>query len=189
MAVNIIFVGPPGSGKGTQGSILSKKYQIPVISTGDILRKEVSEKTDLGLKVASFMEQGILVPDIFILAIVENTLNSIDRKNGFILDGFPRSMEQAVYLNDIFKKIDIFLTGVFYFDLKESLLIERLLKRAELEGRTDDTLPVIKNRLIVFREKTAPLLTYYSDLNLLTKIDTDTSIETVTNSIVNGIFR
>ncbi|MBE9177477.1 adenylate kinase [Oculatella sp. LEGE 06141] len=171
----LIFLGPPGAGKGTQAQTLAKSCSIPHISTGDILRAAVAQKTDLGLKAQSYMEQGELVPDVLIIDLVRERLNQTDVKQGWILDGFPRTVGQAVSLDDMLKEINQTCDGVINFDVPDEILVTRLLGR----GRLDDTESVIRHRLEVYREQTAPLIAFYRDRQQLVSVDGNQPIEAV----------
>ena len=188
MLLNILLIGAPGSGKGTQGSLISDSFGISVVSTGDILRQEVLLKTPLGLKAQEFMNAGLLVPDACLLDIISSNLQSKECQAGFILDGFPRNIDQAVYLDSLLKKINKSLHHVFFFDIDTSILVDRILKRAVVENRSDDTEVTIKNRLSVFTEKTLPILSYYENQNILRKINANNTVEAVKDLIFDYIY-
>jgi len=185
--VILILMGPPGAGKGTQSQRLIDKLSIIQISTGDILRKAVSEETELGLEAKKFMSAGNLVPDEVVIGIIEERIQEADCANGFILDGFPRTTEQADSLDNILQKLGKKISYAIYFDVPEKELIVRLLKRSEIESRSDDNLETIKNRLKVFKEKTEPLLEYYRERGVLQFIDGTGKMEEVTSRI-NKLF-
>ncbi len=159
--MNLIFMGAPGSGKGTQAGFVYERMGIAQISTGELLRKAVKNQTEEGYKAKAYMDKGDLVPDEIMLEIIKNQIIRKNYKKGFILDGFPRTEDQAraldVILNDISKEID----RVLFFDVDDKELINRLLKRSKNEGRTDDNMKVIQNRLKIFRDKTKLVLNYY----------------------------
>ncbi len=159
--MNLIFMGAPGAGKGTQAAILCDRFNIPKISTGDILREAVENKIDFREKVNSFIDKGKLVPDDIVVDIIRERIIQEDCKAGFLLDGFPRNHIQAEALDKILAENDIEIDKVVYFDVDHANLMKRLLKRSELEGRSDDNEASIENRLNVFHTSTKPLLNYY----------------------------
>jgi adenylate kinase len=171
----LIFLGPPGAGKGTQAQRLAHLSNLPHISTGDILRSAVAQKTDLGLKARSYMEQGELVPDQLILDLVRQRLSQFDTQVGWILDGFPRNVDQAAFLDEIDQSCD----HVVNLEVPDEVLIDRLLKRK----RPDDTEEVIRRRLEVYREETAPLIDLYRDRQQLVSINGNQPVESVTTDL------
>ncbi|WAL61094.1 adenylate kinase [Thermocoleostomius sinensis] len=175
----LIFLGPPGAGKGTQAYALAQAQQIPHISTGDILRTAVALKTELGEKAQAYMDKGELVPDHLILEMVRDRLGYDDVKAGWILDGFPRTVTQATFLDDLLNDLHQSCDWVVNFDVPDEVLVERLLGR----GRKDDTEEVIRNRLSVYREQTAPLIDFYRERNKLVSVDGNQSIETVSAAL------
>ena len=177
-------MGPPGAGKGTQAKILSDQYNLVHLSTGDILRTEIDNQTTLGLDAKNYMDQGLLVPDEVLLSMMENTLTNL-KESGIILDGFPRTIPQAEGLDAIFKKLDLNIDIVINIYVDKEILINRLIKRAEDSGRSDDTKEVIVNRQNVYLELTAPLLEFYK--NTVINVDGDGTIEEVTQRILSAI--
>lgn len=157
--MRLVLLGPPGAGKGTQAAILSEKLGVPAISTGDLFRANIGQGTPLGVEAKKYIDAGELVPAEITNNMVRARLAEPDAANGFLLDGFPRSVEQARELEAILKDLDTQLDGVLSFDIDEDVVVERMLAR----GRADDTEDVIRNRLRVYREETAPLLDYYAD--------------------------
>lgn len=157
--MRIVLLGPPGAGKGTQAVKLADKLGIPQISTGDLFRHNISNGTALGLKAKKYLDAGDLVPASLTNELVDDRLNESDVAAGFILDGFPRSVEQAGALHDMLERRSLKLDAVVEFRVPEDELVERLKGR----GRADDTEDVIRNRFKVYRDETAPLLDYYSD--------------------------
>lgn len=175
----LIFLGPPGAGKGTQANLLASTCAIPHISTGDILRSAVAQKTDLGLKAQSYMDQGELVPDQLMLSLICDRLKQSDTKHGWILDGFPRTVAQASFLDELLSEISQRYDFVLNLDVPDEVLIERLLGR----GRSDDTEETIRRRLNVYREQTAPLIDFYRARDQLLLIDGNQSVKAVTETL------
>ncbi len=157
--MRIVLLGPPGAGKGTQAQKLADKLGVPQISTGDLFRFNISNGTELGLEAKKYLDAGDLVPATLTNALVDDRLDHEDTAGGFILDGFPRSVEQAKALDEMLEKRNLALDAVLEFRVPEEELVSRLKGR----GRADDTEDVIRNRFKVYRDETAPLLDYYSD--------------------------
>jgi len=162
--VRVVLLGPPGAGKGTQAVKLSEKLGIPQISTGDLFRKNISEGTPLGVEAKRYLDAGDLVPSELTNKLVEDRIEQPDAVDGFILDGYPRSVEQARAFDEMLKNHNTKLDAVLEFAVSEEELLERLKSR----GRADDTEEVIHNRMQVYRDETEPLLEYYSRNNLQT---------------------
>ena len=162
--MRVVLLGPPGAGKGTQAQKLSEKLGIPQISTGDLFRKNIGENTPLGVEAKRYLDAGDLVPSELTNKLVEDRISQPDAVDGFILDGYPRSVEQAKALDEMLKKRDTKLDAVLEFAVSE----EELFKRLKGRGRADDTEEVIHNRMQVYRDETQPLLEYYKDNNLQT---------------------
>jgi adenylate kinase len=158
----VVLLGPPGAGKGTQALKLSEKLGIPQISTGDLFRKNISEGTPLGIEAKRYLDAGDLVPSELTNKLVEDRIEQPDAVDGFILDGYPRSVEQARAFDEMLKNHNTKLDAVLEFAVSEQELLERLKSR----GRADDTEEVIHNRMQVYRDETEPLLEYYSHNNL-----------------------
>ena len=183
--MNLILFGPPGAGKGTQADFLINKYNIVQISTGDMLREEVKLGTELGKAAKSIMDKGNLVSDEIIISMIERRIIKPDCKNGFILDGFPRTLQQAIDLDNILNKLNIHIDKVIEINVKENVLLERITKRA-LESkltRDDDNSEILKNRIVVYKKDTLPVLKYYKNLNKLYSIDGMQSVERVSKDI------
>lgn len=171
----LIFLGAPGAGKGTQAQFIAQSQQIPHISTGDILRSAVAQQTELGKKAQSYMDKGELVPDQLILDLVEERLSQPDTATGWILDGFPRTTVQAKFLDELLHRMDQRCDYVVNFEVPDEAIIARLLGR----GRKDDTEPVIRHRLDVYREQTAPLIDFYQSRNQLVTVNGHQAIHQV----------
>ena len=181
MKKKLLFIGPPGAGKGTQANLFCSKYGLDHLSTGDLLRDEVSSGSDLGLQASEIMNKGELVSDELVLSIVEGRLDNI--KKGWLLDGFPRNVSQANALKNLLEKINHPLEAVISIQIADDVLIKRLLAR----GREDDNEEVIVNRLKVYREKTSPLIDLYSKQGLLVEIDGNADIDVVFSCIENAL--
>ena len=172
MKKHLLFLGPPGAGKGTQAALISN-----FSSTGELLRKEVDLKSDLGIKIKEIINSGKLVDDNLVLEIVKKNL--LTKNNGWILDGYPRNLSQANSLNKVLNELRQPLEKVFYLDVKSNVLINRLLKR----GRSDDNEKTIKTRLNIYKETTQPLIGYYKELKILEYIDGDRDLNTISEDI------
>ena len=181
MKKKLLFIGPPGAGKGTQANLFCKKYGLDHLSTGDLLRDEVSSGSELGLKASEVMNKGELVSDELVLSIVERRLLSIN--NGWLLDGFPRNVNQAHSLSKLLEKIGQQLEAVISIKITDDYLIKRLLAR----GREDDNKKVIINRLKIYKEKTAPLIDLYSKQGILMDIDGNAEIDVVFSCIEKAL--
>jgi adenylate kinase len=156
--VRVVLLGPPGAGKGTQAEKLAEKLGIPQISTGELFRQNIGDGTKLGLEAKRYLDAGDLVPSDLTNQLVDDRLDHADAANGFILDGYPRSVEQAKALHDMLERRGTDIDAVLEFRVSEDELFQRLKAR----GRADDTEDVIRNRMKVYRDETAPLLEYYS---------------------------
>jgi adenylate kinase len=173
--MRIIFLGPPGSGKGTQAKLLAERLGVPAISTGEILRAAVREGTPLGLQAKAVMEAGELVSDDLMISLIRARLSQPDAAQGFILDGFPRTVEQAEALERLLMSVSAGngspITAVLNLSVPETVLVDRLHGRSMAEGRADDRSDTILERLRVYRQKTEPLAGYYRDRKLLMDVD------------------
>lgn len=212
--MKLILLGPPGAGKGTQAAGIVDKYKIPHISTGDIFRQNINENTPLGLKAKDYMNKGLLVPDELVIEIVENRLKEPDAQNGFLLDGFPRTVNQAIALDKALSGMDSQLDKVINIEVDKELLVERVVGRRicktcgatfhvsfnkpkvdgicdvcgdELYQRADDTLETVSKRIEVYQSETKPLIDYYTEKGLLVTVDGQIGIENVFNEIVKAL--
>jgi adenylate kinase len=210
--MNIVFLGPPGAGKGTQAKILIERYGIPQVSTGDMLREHRAKGTELGKKAQEYMDKGQLVPDEIILGMVKERLSQPDCQKGFILDGFPRTVAQAEALDKLLSEMGKKLDFALALIVPDDLLVERLTGRrtckncgmmyhikykppkvegkcdvcgGELYQRPDDNEETVRNRLEVYHEQTAPLIEYYKIKGILREIDGSKSIEEITQEIIS----
>ena len=171
--MNLLLLGPQGSGKGTQARRISAEYGIPHIATGDKLRAAIASGTPLGLEVKPILDRGELVPDELIIDLIRERLDEPDAADGFVLDGFPRTMGQADALDSMLREIGRELTVVFALQVSDEICIERLLKRARQEQRPDDTPEAIRRRLELYHRETEPLIEHYRTLGVLIPIHAD----------------
>lgn len=183
MSTRLLIIGPPGAGKGTQANAIAQRHGIPAISTGDIFRANIQGQTELGTRVQQIIESGELVPDSLTNEIVADRLQQDDAREGFLLDGYPRTVEQVHALDGMLAPIDAALDAVILIEVDTEAVIDRLLKRAELEGRADDTEEVIRHRQEVYQEQTAPLIRIFEDRGILVRVDGMGTVETVQQRI------
>lgn len=184
--MNIILFGPPGAGKGTQADKLITHYQLPHLSTGNIFRENIKNETPLGKKVKSILDAGQLVPDEAVIELVLDELQKSHYSKGVILDGFPRTVSQAVALDHFFKKAGKKADGFVTLTVPEEELINRILSRGQ--GRSDDTPEKIKTRLRVYHEETAPVLNHYQNQGIVNEIDGVGSVDEIFERIVNSLY-
>lgn len=212
--MRLILLGPPGAGKGTQAAAIVEKYKIPHISTGDIFRYNIKQGTELGKKAKSFMDQGLLVPDEVVVEIVEDRLKKEDCTNGFLLDGFPRTVVQAEALDKVLENMDVALNKVINIQVDKGILVERAVGRricrecgatfhvkynpsakgdncdqcgGNLYQRDDDNAETVTKRIEVYLNETTPLTEYYSKQDKLVTIDGDRKIDDVFKDIVTSL--
>jgi adenylate kinase len=187
--ITILF-GPPGGGKGTQAAHISERFGVPHVSTGEMLRAEAAKGTALGAEVAPIMAEGNLVPDDLIALVIEARLAEPDATRGVLLDGFPRTVPQALALDDMLSRTGRRVDLVLCLDVPEPVLIDRLLGRAREENRADDNLETIQNRLDVYRRDTAPVLDHYRAAGVrIESVDGDAGVEEVTRRVYQAIDR
>ncbi len=179
----LLIVGPPGAGKGTQASRIAERYGIPWISTGDIFRANIKAGTELGKRVSQLIEAGQLVPDELTNEIVADRLQHEDAKNGFLLDGYPRTVDQVHALDRALEADARVLNAVVLLEVDTDEVVTRLLGRAEVEGRADDTEDVIRHRQSVYQEQTTPLVDLYTSRDLLVTVDGLGEVDEVTSRI------
>ena len=185
--MRLLIMGPQGVGKGTQAALLAEHYGIPAISTGDIFRANIKGKTELGLKVIAYTDKGELVPDELTNSIVKDLLAQDDTKNGWILDGYPRNAAQVEALDTMLEELGTPLDAVVALDADHDVLMARIAKRAEEQGRTDDTPDAIAKRLATYAKETAPLLDTYKSRGQLVAIDGVGEINAIQKNIVEAL--
>ena len=189
--LNLVLFGPPGAGKGTQSNLLINKYNLVHLSTGDILRGEISEGTKLGLKAKELMDKGDLVPDEVVINMISSKLDKNQNANGFIFDGFPRTTAQAKALDNLLQEKGTSISVMLSLKVKNEELIKRLLERGKISGRADDqNKKIISNRINEYNTKTAPLKYFYSNQNKLSEIEGADSIENIAiklNSVIDKL--
>ena len=179
----VLFLGPPGAGKGTQAALVSAHLGIPHISTGEMLRANVAAGTELGAKAEAVMQAGDLVPDDLVVSMLEERLADADARHGYILDGFPRNAAQAETLDGVLA--DEPLDGVIVLDVEEDELVARMLSR----GRADDTDQAVRHRLVIYREETEPLIAFYADRGLVRPVKGHGDVEDITVRIIEQMSR
>ena len=185
--MRLLLMGPPGAGKGTQSATLSETYGLPQISTGDIFRANVSAGTELGRTAQSYMDAGEYVPDEVTNAMVRDRLHQSDAADGFLLDGYPRTLDQVRTLDDILAELHTALDAVIELTVDKEELIARLLRRAQDSGRADDTEEVIRHRQDVYVEQTAPLVETYERRGLLVRVDGMGDVDEVGSRIAEAL--
>ena len=215
--MNLIFLGAPGAGKGTQAAIIAEKYNLTLIGTGDLFRRAVAEKTDLGTKVQNYMQQGLLVPDELVFGILKQNLKPLDWERGLAFDGFPRTVAQAQELDTMVAHMNKKIDKTFFIHVPEDILIHRLINRWTCQScslifgpqevtrddkprciecggilvkRSDDTEETVKKRLQEYKQKTEPILSYYrAKKDILKQIDGSLTIQEVTDQLIAAIER
>lgn len=185
--MRMLFMGPPGAGKGTQAAVVADRFGIPAISTGDIFRKNLSEGTPLGLEAKSYMDAGQYVPDSVTNNMVRDRVAQPDAEPGFLLDGYPRTLGQVEELDAILAESGHSLDAVVVLTVDEEELVQRLLNRAKTSGRSDDTEEVIRERQRVYAEETAPLIDVYRERGLLVEIDGLGEVDEVSSRILAAL--
>lgn len=185
--MNVLLIGPPGSGKGTQGERLAARLGLDHIAAGDLLRAEVAAKTPLGLQVSDLMQRGELVPDEVIISLLMPRVLAASEADGYLLDGFPRSVAQAREARALVERVGASPEVVIYLDAPREELMRRILARAAVEGRADDNEDTVATRLRVFDEATHPLVDYYRDRGLLKVVDAGQEADAVTDAIIAAL--
>jgi len=185
--MRLIIMGPPGAGKGTQAKFIAEHFKIPAVSTGDIFRANVSEGTELGLEAKRYMDAGEYVPDEVTNHMVRNRIDDPDAVSGFLLDGYPRTLAQVEELDGMIKHTGHKLDAVVVLTVNPEELVQRLLQRAETDGRSDDTEDVIRRRQEVYTEQTEPLIEVYRDRGLLIEVDGMGEVDEVTERVFKAL--
>jgi len=183
----MILMGPPGAGKGTQAKVVAEHFGVPAISTGDIFRANVSQGTPLGVEAKRYMDAGEYVPDEITNRMVRNRIDESDAAQGFLLDGYPRTLAQVEELDGMIKFTGHKLDAVLSVVVDKDEVVKRLLQRAQIEGRADDTEDVIRRRQEVYAEQTEPLIGVYRDRNLLIEVDGMGEVDEVTKRIFDAL--
>ena len=186
-ARRLLIVGPPGAGKGTQAERIVEKLGVPAISTGDIFRANVSNETELGVLAKSYMDKGEYVPDSVTNEMVESRLGEDDAANGFLLDGYPRTVAQVEALDGILEKLGVALGAVILLDVESEAIVQRLLQRGKEQGRSDDNEETIRRRIDVYGEQTTPLIDSYDKRGLVKRVDGMKDIDAVTADILAAL--
>ncbi|NBW72879.1 MAG: adenylate kinase, partial [Microbacteriaceae bacterium] len=182
-----LLIGPPGAGKGTQAGLLSNAYSIPAISTGDIFRANVKDETPLGILAKEYMDKGEYVPDSVTNEMVRSRLAMDDVLRGFLLDGYPRTRDQVLELDNILSENETQLDAVILLTADLEELVKRLLLRSQMQGRSDDTEEIIRHRQDVYREQTQPIIDIYSERDMVVPIDGLGQVDEVTHRILNAL--
>ncbi len=186
--LNVVLFGPPGAGKGTQSQKLIEKYKLVHLSTGDILRNEITNSTELGLEAKKLMDQGVLVPDDVVIGMISNKLDAEKNANGFIFDGFPRTISQAEALDKLLESKDTAISGMIALEVDKLELENRLLSRGKDSGRADDAnVDIIRRRIEEYNSKTAPVANYYKSQGKYSSINGIGTIEEIFSSISTQI--
>lgn len=182
--MRLIIFGPPGAGKGTQAEFIKNRYDVEHISTGDVLREAVKNETEVGLLAKSYMDKGELVPDEVVIEIINQKISTLG-KRGFMLDGFPRTIKQAEALDKVLDDQNLSLDTVVLLEVDDEEVVNRIMKRQEIEKRDDDSEDVVRNRLKVYRDQTSPLREYYAEKDLLEVVEGVGEIEEISGRIDN----
>ena len=185
--MRIVLLGPPGSGKGTQAARLRETWTLPPLSTGDLLRAAVRDKTELGLKAKAAMDAGELVSDDLMLGLIEQRLQHHDVAPGFLLDGYPRNLAQAESLDQLLERLQQPIECAVLLEVDSEQIVQRLANRAEEEGRSDDSEEVVRKRLEVYEEQTAPVANYYAGQGKLVRVLGEGDVEAITKRILGAV--
>ena len=186
-ATRLLLLGPPGAGKGTQAQLLVERLAVPQISTGDMLRAAVAAGTEVGKLAQGYLDRGELVPDEVVIGVARERLGQPDAKDGFILDGFPRTRAQAETLDELLAQLGTPLERCVSLVVDDDEVVGRLIKRAEIEGRADDNEQTIRKRMRVYRKQTEPLVAYYGERSLLCDVEGQGSIEDIAGRVQGAL--
>jgi adenylate kinase len=189
VAVRLLLIGAPGAGKGTQATRIADHFKVAHISSGDLLRDHVARETAIGRRAQEYMERGDLVPDEVVLDMLRKPVTEAVAAGGYVLDGFPRTVEQAEAAYEVAKDLGVAVQVAVHLAVDPAALVERLVARGEESGRTDDTPEVIRHRIDVYEERTQPLLDYYAERERLVHVNGDRPIDEVTWSVVVQLQR
>ncbi|MFB9236539.1 adenylate kinase [Plantactinospora siamensis] len=187
--MRLLLIGAPGAGKGTQAQRIAEHFGIAHISSGDLLRKHIAQETSIGRSVAETMRRGDLVPDGIVMDVLRKPVEAASRNGGYILDGFPRTVEQAQQSYEVARDINAAVQVALYLDVPREELVRRLMERGRQTGRTDDTEEVVTHRLRVFEEHTLPLLDYYRQRERLISVNGAEQVDEVTAAIIERLQR
>jgi adenylate kinase len=186
--LNLVLFGPPGAGKGTQADYLIKKFHLIHLSTGELLRNQILKQTELGLQAKVYMDKGFLVPDSLVIEMLKSELLQHKDENGYVFDGFPRTVEQAKVLDELLSSIGTQIAGMLLLSVEKEELINRLLIRAKTSGRTDDqSAEIIENRINEYDEKTRPIKDYYAAQNKFHRIVGMGSVEEIAQRLIDTV--
>jgi adenylate kinase len=183
----MLLLAPPGAGKGTQGARLAEHFGVRHIAAGELFREHISRQTEIGRAAKAYVDRGELVPDSLVLDLIMPVVVAATAEGGYVLDGFPRTMPQALAAAELGLRLGVRFHAVVYLDVAEDELVRRLRRRAKEQGRADDTADVIRHRLRVFAEKTRPLIEYYRSRGILVSVDGDQPVEEVTSGILGAL--
>jgi adenylate kinase len=175
----VLLMGPPGAGKGTHAGYLAEHLGVPVISTGDLFRRNIADGTELGHTAQRYLDAGEYVPDEVTNSMVRDRLAAVDARPGFVLDGYPRTLDQAGVLDEVLDQQGRALDAALVLEVEADALVHRLLRRAEIEHRSDDTEEVIRRRFEIYHEQTAPLIAFYATRGIHHEVDASADIDTV----------
>lgn len=186
--LNLVLFGPPGAGKGTQADFIIEKFKLIHLSTGDLLRSQIAAETELGLEAKSYMDKGFLVPDSIVIGMIKSKLQENQEANGYIFDGFPRTVEQAKALDELLNNNGTPVNGMFCLEVEKQELINRILNRGKSSGRSDDQdVSIIENRIQVYNEKTMPLKDYYQAMNKCHPINGMGTIDEIAQRLIDAV--
>ena len=185
--MKVLMIAPPGAGKGTQGVVIASHFSIPHIATGDLLREHVARSTEVGQAVKSYLDRGELVPDEVVLQMVRQALEPLQGGDGWVLDGVPRTMEQARALYEIARELEMTADVALHLQVEDAELVRRLLARAAQTGRSDDTEDVIRHRLALYYEVTHPILEWYDQRGILVSVDANRPADAVGRQILTAL--